>query len=175
MKYVFKKRYLVFLASLFDFFGGLFTLPIRVFWRSSPGNVGSILIIRLDHLGGVVCSVPVPENLKNHYVGSRVTCLVSGQTKEIFMNNQYVDEVISYDASWFDRSQDNPFELRSFFRLAAQLRKYKYDLGIDLRGDLRHILLMVLAGVKFRVGYGVTGGGFLLHRSAEYMEDKHVI
>ncbi len=50
-----------------------------------------------------------------------------------------------------------------------------YDIGIDLRGDLRNILLMSLAGVKHTIGYGIAGGGFLLDEEVPYDATQHQV
>lgn len=175
MGYVFKKRTYRFLFSIIDFMGTLLLLPFRLFGNKAPGNVGSILLIRLDHVGDVIFSTVIPQNLKNHYRGAKITFLVANWAKEIVMDNPYLDEVICYDAPWFNRNRKRAFEFRRFFKLAKVLRQYRYDLGFDLRGDFRHILLMALAGVRFRVGYGITGGGFLLHRKVKYRDGVHSI
>lgn len=173
MRYVFKKRFYTFLFSIIDFIGQLILSPIRLFGKRTPGNVGSILLIRLDHIGDVIFSTSIPQNLKNHYRGAKITFLVANWAKEIVMNNPYVDEVICYDAPWFDRNKKRAFEFRKFFKLGQELRRHNYDLGLELRGDSRHILLMALARIKFRVGYGITGGGFLLHRKVNYRAGAH--
>jgi len=47
--------------------------------------------------------------------------------------------------------------------------------GIDLRGDLRNILLMFLSGVKHTIGYGIAGGGFLLSEEVPYDATQHQV
>ena len=175
MKYIFKKKLYVFIISLFDFIGKIIFLPFILSKKTLPGNIGKILIIRLDHIGDVIFSTVVPKNLKEHYKGAKITFLVSGWSKEIVLSNPNIDEVICYDAPWFDRNKRKVFEVVRFIKIAMQLRKDKYDIGFDLRGDLRHIILMALGGVKFRIGYGITGGGFLLHKEVKYRESVHSV
>jgi ADP-heptose:LPS heptosyltransferase len=52
--------------------------------------------------------------------------------------------------------------------LGYLIKKNYPDLAIDLRGDVRHIVAMFLGGAKYRVSYGITGGGFLLNLCPEY-------
>ena len=173
MKYIFKKKLNTFLISLLDFFGNIVCLPFSLFKKKIPGNVGNILVIRLDHIGDVIFSTVVPQNLKAHYKGAKITLLVGSWAKDIVINNPYIDEVICYDAPWFDRNRKGLSEITQFVKLCAELRKHDYDVGFDLRGDLRHILLMVWSGVKFRIGLGITGGGFMLHKEIKYRDDVH--
>ncbi len=65
--------------------------------------------------------------------------------------------------------------LIDFFRTLRELKRTKYDLGYDLRGDLRNIMLMTLAGVRYRVGYGIAGGSGLLHQSPVYDPTAHQV
>jgi len=72
-----------------------------------------------------------------------------------------------------------------FWRLVSTLRgqtvneclspKDTYDIGIDLRGDIRNILLMSLAGVKYTIGYGIAGGGFLLNEEIPHNAILHQV
>jgi lipopolysaccharide heptosyltransferase II len=175
MRYILKNKFYIFLISIIDLIGNFLTLPFKIFKRKEPANINNILLIRLDHIGDVIYSTVIPQNLKTHYPNVKITFLVASWAKDILINNPYVDEIICYDAPWFDRKRKRIFELKKFFKLAGQLRRHNYDLGFDLRGDLRHILLMTLAGVKFRVGYGITGGGFLLNKPVNYREKTHVL
>ncbi|MFH1867996.1 MAG: glycosyltransferase family 9 protein [Candidatus Omnitrophota bacterium] len=175
MKHIFKNKFYKFMFFIIDAVGFLINLPFVVFRRKVPGNVGNILLIRLDHIGDVICSTPIPQSLKEHYRGAKITYLVSNAAKDVVLNNPYVDEVICYDAPWFNRNRKRVFEIRKVLILAKELRRHDYDIGIDLRGDFRHILLMLLSGVKFKIGYGITGGGFLLNHRVPYRKNLHSI
>jgi ADP-heptose:LPS heptosyltransferase len=122
-----------------------------------------------------VAATSVAHNLKEHYPSAKISFLVESSAQELFINNPYVDEVICYDAPWFSRYPKRKLNFCKFSSLLKKLRRQKYDLGFDLRGDARHILMMRLAGVKFTVGYGSTGAGFLLNRNAQYHKDMHTV
>jgi ADP-heptose:LPS heptosyltransferase len=175
MRYIFHKKIHVFFIFLLDLIGGIVFLPFRIFKNKKPGNVAKILVIRLDSMDDVIFSTVVAPNLKSHYKGSKVTFLTSNLAIDTVIDNPYIDEVICYDAPWFSRKGKRIFEFKRFFKLADEIKRHDYDLGLDLVGDFRHIVLMALAGVRFRIGYGVTGGGYLLHRQVEYNQDSHPI
>jgi ADP-heptose:LPS heptosyltransferase len=175
MGYILDKKRHVFFIFLLDVIGNIIFLPFRIFKRKNPGNIANILIIRLDDADGVIFSTVVPENLKLHYKGAKITFLTANLTRDIVIDSPYIDEVICYDAPWFSRKGKRIFEFRRFFRLIGEIRRHNYDLGMDLRGDFRHILIMAIAGVKFRAGYGIRGGGFLLHKEARWNDGAHPI
>lgn len=52
---------------------------------------------------------------------------------------------------------------------AWRLRRDRYDVGIDVRGELPHAWLLWLAGCRRRVGFSAGGGGFLLTDSARFV------
>jgi ADP-heptose:LPS heptosyltransferase len=59
--------------------------------------------------------------------------------------------------------------------MVKHLKNQHYDLSLDLRGDLRHHVLLFLAGVRVRIGYGITGGDFLLHRALRLQIGQHEV
>ncbi len=55
------------------------------------------------------------------------------------------------------------------------LRAGRYDLGIDVRGDILSVCVLALAGVKRRLGWTMGGGGFLLTDVAEWVPGRHEV
>ncbi|MDZ7626421.1 MAG: hypothetical protein U5J96_18495 [Ignavibacteriaceae bacterium] len=56
-----------------------------------------ILVSRIDRIGDVVLSTPIPREIKKAYPDSFVSVLVKKYTRDIYLNNPYVDEIILYD------------------------------------------------------------------------------
>lgn len=55
------------------------------------------LISRIDRIGDVVLSTPLPREIKIKYPNSFVAVLVKNYTKDIYLNNPFVDAIITYD------------------------------------------------------------------------------
>ena len=51
----------------------------------------------------------------------------------------------------------------------------RYDLGIDVRGDVLTVLVLALAGVPRRVGWAMGGGAFLLTDVAPWIPGRHEV
>ncbi|MBI4708380.1 MAG: glycosyltransferase family 9 protein [Candidatus Omnitrophica bacterium] len=169
MEYVFKNKFYTIFFTIFDFIGSVLFFPAKLIFRSKlPKDPKNILIIRLDHIGDVVYSAPVAVNLKLAYPDARITFLVSTPAKDIIANNPYIDEIICFDAPWFSREKKTNGNSALFWGLVKKVRKINFDIGLDLRGDFRQIVLMWLSGIRFRVSYGITGGGFLLNKQTHY-------
>ncbi|MDD5085533.1 MAG: glycosyltransferase family 9 protein [Candidatus Omnitrophica bacterium] len=170
--YLFKKKRNILAVSIIDFIGRILFYPLR--WIKPPVVIKNVLMIRLDHMGDVVSSTPAFREWKANYPASRLTVLTSAWGRQVLDWNPYIDEFIVMDHHWFrrDRKRWDSAEIKS---VLEKLRRGEFDIGFSLRGDFREILLMFLAGVKYRVGYGVTGGGFLLNRELPYENTRHEV
>lgn len=133
--------------------------------RPDPGSLGDpreILVVRLDHIGDVLFARPSLAALRAAYPQARITALVSSDARPLLAGDDSVDDVWAWDTPWFARkkaSRTGP----GWGDMLGRIRARGFDLSLDLRGDLRHHVLLALAGVKNRVGYGITGGAWLLH------------
>jgi ADP-heptose:LPS heptosyltransferase len=148
--------------------------PLKVFRKLPPLNPQRILIVRLDHIGDFVCTTPIFRNLKAQFPNAKITALVNPSVKDLAEKDTSIDKVIVFRAFWLERDKKS-FSLREAIKLIKNIRKEKFDLGIEPRGDLFSIILMFLGKVKYRIGYGVTGGGFLLTQEVRYSKNKHII
>jgi len=174
-KYVYVKKRYIFLFTLLDaagyFISGIFKAIFSI-TGDLPGRGKNIAVIELAHMGDVLAITPAIRLLKKKFPASRIICVVSPWNKDIISGNPDIDEIIVYRASWFDRIGKKPFSLKETAVFIGQLRQKKIDLGIDMRGDVRVIFLMWVAGIKYRVGYAFTGGGFLLNKAVPFEVDK---
>ena len=72
-KYVFKKKRLVFLITVFDFVGSLCAWPLKFLYpKKKPETISRILLIRLDHLGDVIMSTVVLRPLREAFPQARI-------------------------------------------------------------------------------------------------------
>lgn len=167
-KYVFQKRWKKILALIFDTVGSASAfLFLKKKISPSPEKIKNILVIRLDHMGDVVLTIPALKELRTLFPQAKITALVSPVGEEILSLENLVEETIVLEDHWFSRSQKtktkkNIETVRLLWKTAKALQRQHFDLGIDFRGDLRHILMMRLARIPYLIGFGKTGGGFLL-------------
>jgi lipopolysaccharide heptosyltransferase II len=171
LRYPFKKSWRWGLVALVDRVLDLFTARNRkvIF----PRAVRNVLVVRLDQLGDVICSLPVLSILKERFPNARITFLCGAEGQSILEGNPQVDEVITFRSNWFARGRS--LDLDELYDVLSRLRDQKFDLGFDLRGDLRNVLAMTLAGVRYRAGYGIAGGAGLLHEAPDYDASAHQV
>lgn len=117
-----------------------------------------ILICEYFLLGDLIMALPAFRAIRNKFPYSKLILLSSKYGGQLVGPENIFDEIITFKCPWayYDHSLRNIFSLLG---LIIRLRKYKFDLAVDLRGDLRNNLLMHLIGAKRRVGYDVAGGG----------------
>ena len=141
---------------------------------------GKYLFVVLDHLGDAVMSSSAIVALKSSFPDCALTVLTRPVNVPVFQNNPYVDDIMTDDAPWWsDRPVWDclqPAYWWNLLRNVSRIRREKYDVIVDLRGDLRHLVLFGTAtnpGVL--LGYGKTGGESLLSTHVPYDPCMHEI
>lgn len=172
-KYVYKKRLYIIIFSIIDFLGNLLSKFFRR--KFTFVNINKILVVRLDHLGDIVSTIPVYEHLKKKVPYCRISVLTTSEGKEILQNNPYIDRIISFQCPWFTRAPKRSMKYDEIFSLIRLIRKENFDCALELRGDIRNILFLKFCGIKKIIGYGITGGGFLLAQEVPFNKSLSAI
>ena len=151
---------LVQFAKRIDFVWQIFKriAPIR---KRNPLPITSILVVDLHLLGDVVMLVPLLKALRDRYPLVKISLLAGPWAHSILSGTQLVDEIITYIAPWV-KTTHLLHAVFGYLRMCSRLRANRWDVGIDVRGDIRQILMLYIAGCKRRVGFNFTGGGSLL-------------
>jgi heptosyltransferase-2 len=105
-----------------------------------------ILITRIDRIGDVVLSTPIPREIKKVHPESFIAVMVRSYTKDIYLNNPYVDKIIVYDEAENKKLK--------FFGLVKILRKYKLTHAFMLLPNERLNWILFFSGIKVRIGVG---------------------
>ncbi len=105
-----------------------------------------ILISRPDRLGDVVLSTPLPREIKKSFPDSFVAVLAREYTKDVFLHNPYVDEIILFEP---ERTGFN-----YFWEKRREISNYNFTHALMLLPNEKINYLLFLAGIPFRVGVG---------------------
>jgi ADP-heptose:LPS heptosyltransferase len=131
------------------------------------------VVLRLDQLGDIVQSLPFFDALHETWPGRRVDVLTTPQGREVLDGHPAVAEILVWACPWFGPAR--PFDLPEWRSQVARLRSKGYQAAVDLRGDLRTILTLWWSGIPTRIGYGTTGGGFLLTHELPWQPELHAV
>jgi heptosyltransferase-2 len=106
-----------------------------------------VLVARIDRIGDVVLSTPIPREIKRANTEYFVSVLVRNYTKDIYINNLNVDEIIVYD-------QNDDGSVKSFWQLVKEIRKFKFSHAFMLLPNERLNWILFFSGIPNRIGVG---------------------
>jgi ADP-heptose:LPS heptosyltransferase len=169
--YVYRSRLKRAAAAALDAAGDAFLArrPEVVDWT----RVRRVAVLRLDHLGDLVLTLPALRRLKLALPHAALDLWVGPWGKDLAELFTDVDAVHVTPAPWFKRPQREAWPWASIGSLAKGLRAGNYDAAFELRGDLRHHLALWLSGIGVRAGQAVTAGRFLLSHPVRWMPGVH--
>ncbi len=134
-----------------------------------PETVRSILVMRLYFMGDVLLATPVLEALKRAFPDARLTVLAKKRGVDVLIANPHVDEIVLYDAV-----PDYHMPRRQW-QLARRLRRERFDLAVDLSGNLLSSWILWAADPAYRVGFNHAGFPHLLDYRIPYVSDGSVV
>lgn len=158
-------------AFLIDALGYIVFAPVifaRAISYRNAFQPSSILLLRPDHMGDVLMATPAIVALKRLFPRAHITVVVREANCGLISLPGTVDRVVGLDVPWVIQWENRKKQWFYLFKKIRELRKEKFDLAIELKGDLRNIVLIFLLGSKLRIGYAVRGGGFLLTRRLKF-------
>ena len=122
-------------------------------------RIGRILVRAPNWIGDAVMAIPVIRGLHRSFPAARMTVLSRPGVPSIFAGLPGVDQLMTDDPAGLHRG------LRGRLRLAAEIRRERFDLAVLLPNAFSPALVTALAGVPRRLGYRADGRSALLtHR-----------
>lgn len=106
-----------------------------------------VLVSRIDRIGDVVLSTPIPREIKKVQPDSFVAVLVRKYTIDIYLNNPNVDEIILFDG-------EDEAKPKSFWNLVKEIRKRKFTHALMLLPNERLNWALFFSGISNRIGVG---------------------
>jgi lipopolysaccharide heptosyltransferase I len=135
--------------------------------RNSP----RILIVKLTAIGDIVHAMPVACALRAHFPSAFTGWLAEGRAADILRGHRAIDELIVAPRRW-SRS------LRSIWALRRKLRRFDFDVTLDLQGLTKSALAAWLCGAKHRIGFAGAMGREIstwLNNDRRVVRSPHVV
>jgi len=111
-------------------------------------DIRNILLIQLGDIGDVVLSLPAILALRSHFIKSRLVVCVREKAKGLLEDTREVDDILSVNKKKRPLLEEIGYQVQFF----SKLRKYRFDLSIDLRTGTRGTVIALLSGSPYRVG-----------------------
>jgi ADP-heptose:LPS heptosyltransferase len=140
-----------------------------------------VLLIRADHIGDAAMATAVLQPLRDALRPSVLDVLAGPWAAPIFEDHSAVDRVIEYATPWWSAARGAPMGARlalwaALPNVIRRIRDARYDVGIDLRGDLRQIAFFLAAtGIPVRVSTDRTGGRRMLTHVWPFDDARHEV
>ena len=125
------------------------------------------LIRGVNWIGDAVMTTPALRAIRRARDKDTLSLLVKPWVAPLFDNDPLIDEVLHYT--------DEHSGVAGKFRLAKELKSYKFDSAILLQNALDAAVAAFLARIPERIGYGRDGRGLLLTHSLPHRgEDRNI-
>lgn len=140
-----------------------------------------VLVVRPDHLGDAVLATSVLTPLADALTPARLDVLCAPWSVDVFAQHRAVTQAIPVRLPWWLAARGASFGSRVAAWLGlpaviAMVRRRRYDVVLELRGDLRQILCFgALSGAPERIGTDRTGGRALLTRCWPFDGSLHEV
>jgi ADP-heptose:LPS heptosyltransferase/GT2 family glycosyltransferase len=121
-------------------------------------DVKRILVVKLDHIGDFVVSIPAFNRLKERFPAAEITALVAGSSIPLSRRCPSIDRVIEF-AFFHKQSGKGRLKItaKALQNLRAQLAPYHFDIAIDLRQQLDTRSILQHTGATWLAGYDSRG------------------
>ncbi len=109
----------------------------------------NVAIVKLSSVGDVVHALPVAAALRTRFPHGRITWVVERREAVLVEGNPDLDEVVRVDTRSWRRLQ----ELTTIPDVLGRLRRARFDVAVDLQGNVKSGLLTVATGARVRIGF----------------------
>lgn len=138
--------------------------PLRALsWDPRPrGAVHRLAVIKPDHLGDVVLTLPALEALREAFPHAHLSYLAKRSSRPVLEGHPAIDQLVTFDAPWCANPGQPRASLAQLLAHVRRLRAQQLDLAVVLQDDPRSHLFAAATGASRRVGLVTRGGGAFL-------------
>jgi heptosyltransferase I len=112
-----------------------------------------ILLIKPSALGDVVHTLPVLVKLRARYPRARIDWLITPENAEVVRYHPALSNVVLFARRDFSKRGRRWRAFLSFVDLLKQIRRAKYELVIDMHGQVRSAFFTLISGAHVRIGF----------------------
>ncbi len=138
-------------------------------------NFERVLLIKLSAVGDVVHTLPVLAKLRSRYPAARIDWLITPECADLVRCHPALSGVVLFPRRRFGRSWS---ATRGMATALARVRRARYDLVVDMHGQIRTATFALASGAPVRAGFENAREGARLaysHRIPVPSMDHHAV
>jgi heptosyltransferase-2 len=144
-----------------------------------PEEPRSIFVLRSSGIGDLLLTTPLLAALRHRFPGAAIAVGTGSWAADVLANNPDVDTVLPVHTPWGNHLvQPQTFGTMIRYLGSAEARTLadqRFDIGIDVAGSAQGALLLMRAGIPWRLGVrGYAGGHTAAQQCIDYRRDEHV-
>jgi ADP-heptose:LPS heptosyltransferase len=112
--------------------------------RPSRAGIRRVLVLRLERIGDLMMSLPALHALRQLAPQAQIDLVTGSWNEPLARLIAGIDRIETIDARWLSRGADG-LGLAALARRAWAWRSRRYDVAINLEGDIRSNLLIGLS------------------------------
>jgi lipopolysaccharide heptosyltransferase I len=112
-----------------------------------------ILLIKPSALGDVVHTIPLLVKLRARYPRARIDWLITPENAEIVRSHPALSNVVLFARRDFSKRGRRWHAVVAFLELLKQIRRAKYNLVVDMHGQVRSAFFTLVSGARVRIGF----------------------
>jgi ADP-heptose:LPS heptosyltransferase len=146
-----------------------------------PRDVRSLFVLRNNDIGDLLVVTPLFEALRRRFPEARIVAGVGSWNLPVLQHNPHLTEAMAVDAPWFNKVTARHRRLGGpllYLLRSPQVREVarrRFEVGIDVLGSAWGSLLMLRAGIPYRLGVrGFAGGHTAVQAAVAFDPAEHV-
>ncbi len=145
-----------------------------------PEAPRSIFVLRNNDIGDLLVVTPLFEALRRRFPEAWITAGVGDWNRGVLRGNPHISETLPVNAPWFNKYQAAAGTLGrlAYLRSSPEVRgvaERRFEVGIDVLGSAWGSLLLLRAGIPYRLGVrGYAGGHSAAQAAVSFDPDEHV-
>ncbi|HEX3555887.1 MAG TPA: glycosyltransferase family 9 protein [Thermoanaerobaculia bacterium] len=129
-----------------------------------PREPRSIFVLRNNDVGDLLVVTPLFEALRRRFPQAWIAAGVGSWNLDVLRHNPHLSEVLAVNAPWFNKYREAQGTLGRLAYLGRspevrELARRRFEVGIDVLGSAWGSLLLLRAGIPYRLGVRGYAGG----------------
>jgi lipopolysaccharide heptosyltransferase I len=112
-----------------------------------------ILLVKPSALGDVVHALPVLVKLRARYPDARIDWLITPENADLVRHHPDLSGTLLFPRKAYSQFGRNWSSTVGPLRMLSAIRRNRYDLVIDLHGQFRSALFVLVSGAPVRIGF----------------------